>query len=201
MYKVGLTGGIGAGKSTAARIFEELGIPVYYADKEAKRLMEEDEELTAGIKNLFGKEVYEDGRLNRTLLSEKVFNDPPQLALLNKLVHPVTIRDGQLWMQKQKSPYAIKEAALIFESGGHGELDRIIGVHAPKLLCIQRAMKRDRMSREKVIERMQHQMDPSIKMKLCDEVLNNDEMTLLVPQVLGLHEKLMQLAIQKNGHG
>lgn len=194
MYKIGLTGGIGAGKSTVARIFEILGVPVYNADAEAKKLMEEDPELTAGISLHFGNNIYANGKLNRALLAEKVFNNKEKLDLLNQLVHPATMRHSKAWMKEQHGPYAIKEAALLFESGSHADLDRIIGVFAPVSLRIHRSMKRDQASREKVMERMHHQLDDAIKMKLCDDMLFNDEQQLLIPQVIMLHEKLIRLA-------
>src|SRR6478735_7399270 len=132
MLKIGLTGGIGSGKSTVAKIFEQLGVPVYYADTEAKRIMNEDPILTAELILHFGKEVFVDGKLNRKYLSSLVFNDKKKLDLLNSLVHPATIRNSEQWMQQQQSPYAIKEAALIFESGSQDQLDYVIGVSAPE---------------------------------------------------------------------
>lgn len=200
MYKVGLTGGIGAGKSTVARIFEILGIPVYYADKEAKRLMEEDENLVSKIKYHFGEEVYEKGKLQRKLLSDKVFTEKEKLILLNEIVHPVTLRDGRTWMEKQQSIYVIKEAALIFESGSQSEFDIIIGVHAPVSVRIHRILKRENTTRDKVIDRIKYQLDESIKMKLCNDILINDEQHLLIPQVLRLHEKLISMATEKLSH-
>lgn len=196
MLRIGLTGGIGSGKSTVARIFEVLGIPVYYADVEAKRLMESDPDLIAGIEKLFGKEAYIDGVLNRSHIAAKMFADRSLTESMNNLVHPVTITDGEAWMKKQQSPYAIKEAALIFESGTQQYLDYIIGVSAPPTLRLHRAMKRDGSSREKVMARMAQQMDESIKLKLCDFVVFNNEQQPLIPQVLALHEKF--LALSKN---
>src|ERR1043165_3634636 len=131
MMNIGLTGGIGSGKTTVAKIFELLGIPVYYADDSAKRIMSEDEDLKTAIQNQFGKEAYQNGELNRAYLSAKVFSDPSQLEVLNSIVHPATIRDAAKWMARQKTPYTIKEAALIFESGSAEQLDYVIGVYAP----------------------------------------------------------------------
>lgn len=194
MLKIGLTGGIGSGKSTVAKIFELLGIPVYYADDAAKKLMNEDEELKTAIQKQFGKEAYINGKLNREFLATTVFNDEAQLALLNAIVHPATIRDAQNWMQQQTAPYTIKEAALIFESGSGENLDYIIGVYAPAALRIKRTMDRSNISREAVLQRMSKQIDENIKMKLCDFVLVNDEQQMLIPQVLQLHEKLCNLS-------
>ena len=191
VLRVGLTGGIGSGKSTVAKIFEVLGIPVYYADAAAKRLMNEDEELKKNIIEQFGKESYTEGKLNRSYIASLVFADKDKLELLNALTHPATIRDANAWMQRQTSPYAIKEAALIFESGSAENLDHVIGVYAPTPLRIQRIMQRDNTTREEVLQRMNRQIDEDIKMKLCDSVIINDEQQLLIPQVLQLHEKLL----------
>ena len=194
MLKIGITGGIGSGKSTVAKIFEVLGIPVYYADDAAKRLMNEDEALKQKIKEQFGEAAYKDGELDRKYLGSLVFNAPEKLAVLNKLTHPATIADAEQWMKKQTTHYAIKEAALIFESGAQEHLDYVIGVTAPAPLRILRTMQRDGISREEVIARMDKQMDESVKMKLCDFVLENNEQEMLLPQVLKLHEKLLLLS-------
>jgi dephospho-CoA kinase len=196
MLKVGLTGGIGAGKSTVAHIFEVLGIPVYHADQEAKRLMQTNPALIEKIRMAFSDKAYADGILDRKFLSSVVFNDKEQLELLNSIVHPFTIQDGKDWMKKQTSPYAIKEAALIFESGSQGEFDSIIGVFSPTTLRIHRTIQRDQVEREKVLHRMEKQLDESIKMKLCDHVLINNEQSLLIPQVIDLHQKMMILSTE-----
>ncbi len=194
MLRVGLTGGIGSGKSTVARIFEILGIPVYYADTEAKRLMEADPALREAIMSLFGPEAYMDGTLNRPHIAAKMFADRSLTEAMNDLVHPATITDGEIWMKKQQSPYAIKEAALIFESGTQQFLDKVIGVSAPPTLRLHRAMKRDGSTREKVMARMAQQMDEDIKMKLCDFIIVNDEQHPLINQVLQLHETLLEIS-------
>jgi dephospho-CoA kinase len=191
MLRIGLTGGIGSGKSTVAKVFETLGVPVYYADEAAKRLMNEDEILKEKIQQHFGKEVYIDGKLNRTYLSSIVFNDSKKIEQLNALVHPVTIQDAIDWMQQQTTPYTIKEAALIFESGSQAGLDKVIGVYAPAPLRILRVMKRDNISREDVLSKMNKQIDEEMKMRLCDYVITNDEQELVLPQVLELHKKFL----------
>ena len=193
MLKIGLTGGIGSGKSTVSKIFEQLGVPVYYADTAAKRIMNEDPILGAQLIEHFGPEVYLDGVLNRSLVASIVFNDKQQLAILNSLVHPATIRDSEAWMKMQTTPYAIKEAALIFESGSQDQLNYVIGVSAPETLRIQRAMQRDNLSREAVKERIQNQLSESIKMRLCNFVILNDEQHLVIPQVIELDKKLRGL--------
>ena len=197
MLKIGITGGIGSGKTTVAKVFEVLGVPVYYADDAAKRLMNEDEELKDKIKKTFGEDAYTEGKLDRKFLSAIVFNNPEKLALLNALVHPATLKDADRWMQKQITPFSLKEAALIFESGAQEHLDYVIGVTAPVPLRIQRTMERDGITREEVIARMDKQMDETIKMKLCDFVLQNNEQEMLFPQVIKLHEKLLTLSQNK----
>ena len=192
--KVGLTGGIGSGKSMVARIFEVLGIPVYYADEAARQLQNNDPELKRGIIGLFGPQAYREGKLDRKYISGLVFLNKEKLDQLNALVHPATIHDAGRWMKQQTAPYAIKEAALIFESGSQRDLDYVIGVTAPESLRIKRTMQRDSISAEEVIKRMENQMQDRIKMRLCDFVIHNDEHQLLIPQVLGIHEKLMTLA-------
>lgn len=192
MLRIGLTGGIGSGKSTVAQIFEVLGIPVYYADKEARRIMNADPELKKKIIKNFGEESYTYGELNRGYISSIIFNDNGKLDLLNSLVHPETIKDSESWMTKQTTPYAIHEAALIFEAGVAERLDYVIGVSAPFPLRLKRAMERNNVPREEVINRMNKQIEEEIKMKLCDFVIINDEHEMVIPQVLKLHDKLLQ---------
>lgn len=194
MLKIGLTGGIGSGKSTVAKVFESLGVPVYKADDEAKKLMATDPQLINLIKKHFSEEVYKEGKLDKAYLASIVFNNKEKLNLLNSLVHPFTIEDGKSWMKRQQTSYAIKEAALIFESGSQGEFDLIVGVYAPETLRIHRTIHRDKTDKELVRLRMQNQIKEEIKMKLCDEVLINNEQELLVPQIIALHEKLLAKA-------
>lgn len=198
MLKIGLTGGIGSGKTTVAKIFETLGVPVYYADDVAKQLMQEDNVLKQSIINIFGKDSYTtDGKLNRLHLSSIVFSNPHQLERLNAIVHPATIQHAEQWMQQQQAPYVIKEAALIFESGSQSTLDYVIGVYAPQALRIQRTIKRDNIDKDKVLQRMQNQIDENIKMRLCDRVIQNDDQHSLMQQVLMVHETLMPFLCMK----
>ncbi|GAA0552191.1 dephospho-CoA kinase [Chitinophaga japonensis] len=191
MLKIGITGGIGSGKSTVCRIFELLGIPVYYADAMAKEIMNRDPELKAQIKQHFGEDIYDSqGLLDRQRLGGIVFRDQARLQLLNSLVHPATIRDSEQWAARQQAPYVLKEAALLFESEAFHYLDKVIGVSAPQPLRLLRVMQRDQASREEVLARMHKQMDETIKMRLCDYVIYNDEQQMVIPQVLALHEKL-----------
>jgi dephospho-CoA kinase len=192
MLKIGLTGGIGSGKTTVAHIFEVLGIPVFYADDAAKRLMNEDENLKQQIIGHFGEESYVDGKLNRSYLSDIVFSDAEKTKLINSIIHPATIANAELWMNKQIAPYAIKEAALIFEAAAEKYLDLVIGVQTPLHLRIQRVMQRDNITEEAVQTRMQKQMNEDEKMSRCNFVIVNDEKELLIPQVVRLHEKLLE---------
>ena len=198
LLKAGLTGGIGSGKSTVARIFGLLDIPVYDADTAAKTIMNEDEALKASIISHFGEDTYTGGALNRSYLASVVFKDEKKLALLNALVHPAVIHAAGQWMQRQNAPYVVKEAALIFESGSQEELDLVIGVYAPKPLRIQRTMERDKISREAVLKRMNTQVNEELKMRLCDFVLHNNEQRLLIPQVIALHEQLLLLSNKRS---
>lgn len=194
MVKIGLTGGIGSGKTTVAKIFELLGVPVYYADDAARRIMNEDEELKAAIQNQFGVGSYKNGELDRDYLAKKVFNDSSQLEILNSLVHPATLRDADKWTQQQQTPYTIKEAALIFESGAAEKLDYIIGVSAPMELRIKRTMERNNISYDEVVKRISNQLDEKIKLKLCDFIVQNDERQLLIPQVIEIHQRLIKIS-------
>lgn len=198
MLKIGLTGGIGSGKTTVAKVLEVLGVPVYYADEAAKELMHSNELLKQQLILHFGKETYfEDGQLNRKHLSSIVFNNKEKLELLNNLVHPATIADAKEWFNKQHSPYVVKEAALLFESGTAEGLDYIIGVTAPAALRIKRVMDRDDVTADEVKRRMANQVDEALKMKLCDFVLHNNEQELLLPQVLALHKELIKRSTEK----
>ncbi len=194
MLKIGLTGGIGSGKTTVAKIFELLNVPVYYADDASKRLYHTDKELIGNIKKHFGEEIYSNEQLNRSKLAAIVFNDPQKLKLLNSLVHPPTIRDAEEWMQKQTASYAIKEAALLFESGSASAMDYVIGVKAPAHYRMQRVMERDGLTKDEITSRSNKQIDEDIKMSLCDFVIYNNEMKLVIRQVLALHEKIKVLS-------
>lgn len=194
--KIGLTGGIGSGKTTVARIFELLQVPVYYADDASKRLYQTDPQLMADLKEAFGEDIYSNGQLNRSKLAGIVFGDKAKLEHLNSLVHPPTIRDAEQWFLKQTAPYVIKEAALLFESGSVQGLDFVIGVYAPVHLRTKRVMERDGITKEEVAKRMQKQLAETLKMKLCDFVITNDEQALVIPQVISLHQKLLERAAE-----
>ena len=182
MIKVGITGGIGSGKSTVAKIFSSLGIPVFDADKVAKEILLRDTIKKEIIKN-FGTESYQNEMLNRAHIAAIVFNDKEKLALLNSITHPATIKEAHEWFAKQSAPYAIKEAALIFESGSQKNLDYVIGVFADEKTRTQRVMMRDNITEAQVKERISKQMNEEEKMKLCDFIIMNDESKSIIQQV------------------
>lgn len=194
MFKAGITGGIGSGKTVVANLFRLLGIPVYDADSSAKRLMQEDPELQKQIIDLFGDESYKDGQLNTAYLSAAVFTSSEKLDQLNNIVHPATIKAANDWFAKQNAPYILKEAALLFESGSAKDLDFIIGVSAPAALRIKRVMDRNKITAEEVKKRMKNQIDETIKMRLCNSVIINDDLHLVIPQVIALHEQILKRA-------
>jgi len=199
LLKVGITGGIGSGKTTVCRMFEQLGVPVYYADERAKAIMAEDKIVIKKIIALFGPEAYQrDGRLNRAYIASVVFHDKKKLGALNAIVHPAVFEDGERWHAMQAGvPFTLKEAALLFESGGNKLLDQIITVSAPEDLRIQRVMERDGVSKEAVLARMKNQMSDDEKSRLADFVILNDGQHSLVRQVWQIHQELLVLASKK----
>ena len=193
MQKIGITGNIGSGKTTVCRIFEALGIPVYYADARAKRLMVENVELRAGIEVLFGAESYRsDGSLHRAHIAQRAFADKSLLSQLNALVHPAVRADAERWHRLQTAPYTLHEAALTYETGGDQRLDRVIVVAAPEALRLARVVDRDGANETEVRARMQHQMPEDEKVARADFVVQNDGRRLLIPQVLDIHRMLTQ---------
>lgn len=193
---IGLTGGIGSGKSVVAKVFATLGIPVFNADEEAKYIMQNSPEIKAKLIAQFGPAIYNESGLQKEALAQLVFNDPFQLQLLNAIVHPITIQAAKDWAVKQISPYVIKEAALIFESGSSAGLFKVIGVTAPLSLRTHRVMQRDSITKEQVEARMRNQISDTIKMRLCDYVIHNDNQQMVIPQVLEI-DKAIRLAIQE----
>lgn len=194
MIKVGLTGGIGSGKTMVAKVFEHLGIPIYHADDRAKLLYTTDPQLKKDVLELLGTEAYVDGRLNRPWIAEKVFNDSTLLEQLNRLVHPAVGRDFYNWLEAQTSPYIIKEAAILFESGAHLALDEVILVSAPSEVRLQRVMKRDGLSAAEVRQRMAKQWNEEQRRQNSQHEIINDGHHLVLPQILTLHEDLIRRA-------
>ncbi|MCU0345422.1 MAG: dephospho-CoA kinase [Saprospiraceae bacterium] len=193
--RVGITGGIGSGKTTACRVFEQLGIPVYYSDERAKHLMVTSKPLVRKIKALFGEEAYHpDGSLDRKLIASLVFQNGSLLEKLNAVVHPAVLTDGDKWHHRQtKAPYTLKESAILFEIGSQGFYDKTIVVFAPKAIRVQRVMQRDGLSAAAVEARMDKQMADEDKMQLADYVIVNDGVNLILPQVIEIHRQLLAL--------
>jgi dephospho-CoA kinase len=191
--KVGITGGIGSGKTTICRIFETLGIPIYYADDRAKALMTEDINIVEAVKKLFGEAAYlENGELNRPHISEIAFSNPLKLNELNAIVHPAVRLDGERWHNAQVgAPYTLKEAALHFESGGYKLMDKMICVVAPLETRIDRVILRGPLNRAEIVARMSKQLPDEDKIKLSNFVINNDGLTAIIPQVLAIHKALI----------
>ncbi len=192
--RIGITGGIGSGKSLVCKIFALLGAPTYDADSRARSLMTEDQVLADQIKKRFGDQSYlADGTLNRQYLSKEVFNDPGKLTELNKMVHPRVALDSEKWINENAhSPYIVKEAALLFEAGAYKALDKIIVVSAPETLRVQRVINRDKTrTPEEVLKIIRNQLSEEEKISRADFVITNDETQLIIPQVLKLHERFI----------
>lgn len=194
MLKIGLTGGIGSGKTIVSRIFKHLSVPIYEADSEAKRLMNSSEKLKSDIVSLLGDKAYVNGDLNNSYVASLVFNDPQKLHDLNKIVHPAVREDFNQWTGKHHQyPYVIQEAAILFESGHYTFFDKIVFVIASRELRIKRVMQRDSVEREDVLKRMKMQLPEEDKMKLSDYIIVNNIGDLILPQVLNLHDKFISL--------
>jgi len=193
MLKVGITGGIGSGKTTVCMVFETLGIPVYYADKQAKLLMNNNTKLKSSIAEYFGKDIYSNDELNRRKLAEIVFNNKTALEKLNSLVHPAVAHDFECWLSKQKSHYVLEEAAIIFESNITHRFDKIILVTAPDQIRIERVCFRDSITPETVRERMNNQWSDDKKIALADYIIYNDNIRLLTHQILDIHKQLLNV--------
>ncbi len=195
MLKVGITGGIGSGKTTVCKIFEVLGVPVYYADDRAKEIINNDSEIKQQIRNLLGESVYfHDGTLDRKRVASIVFNFPELLEQYNAIVHPAVIEDAKKWLRKnQHHDYVIKEAALLYEAETYKDLDYIICVSAPEHVRIERIMQRDQLTEDEIRMRMNNQLPEEEKINRSDFVIYNNGDTPLIPQVMEIHEKLIQL--------
>ena len=190
MLKVGLTGGIGSGKTTVAEIFYSFGIPVYNSDERAKYLMENDPSLRVTIIEYFGEESYRSEGLNRLYLSKEVFSDKSKLQKLNSLVHPVVSKDFAGWCKNQSAPFVVKEAAILIESGAYKGLDKIIIVTASENTRMDRVMDRDDVKASEVRDRINNQMVDSERLKYADFIIDNDGRQMLIPQVKEVFNRL-----------
>lgn len=194
MKVLGLTGGIGSGKTTVAGFFRELGIPVYIADEEAKKLMLIDEKVKASIIQFFGEEAYKEGVPDRKFIAAKVFGDSEKLEHLNGIIHPAVARHFEAWKQNQMTPYVVYEAAILFEKGGYHKCDFTLLVTAPYERRIERLQERDNSSLEDIEARMSHQWSDEKKARLADFVIENKELSHTRQAVRKLHETLLQSA-------
>lgn len=194
MKVIGLTGGIGSGKSTVARMFQELGVPVYIADDEAKKLMNEDKEVRTKIIKLFGDEAYNGSGLNRKFIASKVFDDKELLEKLNSVVHPAVAKHFEKWKVQQKAQYVIYEAAILFEKGGYKKCDYNILVTAPVNLRIERILLRDKVTVEEIQARMNNQWPDEKKEKMADVVLRNIDLSETKKDVLQIHKTFLKSA-------
>lgn len=195
MKIVGLTGGIGSGKTTVANFFKELKVPVYIADEEAKKLMNNSKVLIRKIKYLFGEEAYINNELNRPFIASKIFNDKSILEEMNSIVHPKVEKHFRKWLSKQDNPYVIKEAAILFENGSYKNYDFIISVIAHKEIRIGRLLNRDKNTTiEKIGAIMDNQWDDEDRIKLSDFVIYNNELIKTKKQVLSIHQKILKLS-------
>lgn len=194
MLKIGITGGIGSGKSFVSDIFRVWGVPVYNADKEAKRLMNHDRDLKTALKVLLGQEAYyRNGRLNRKWVASKIFSDKALLKKMNAVVHPAVRNDFEHWAEFQQAPYVLEESAIIFEAGLEKFFDAVILVMADKNTRIQRVMKRDKMTKEEVEARIAHQSSDKVKKARADFIILNDGTKALLKQVIETHEAILKL--------
>ena len=198
MKKVGITGGIGSGKTTICQIFESLDIPIYYADIQAKRIMSSHASVKQQIKAVLGEEAYHaNGKLNRKFIASKIFSDKSLLLAINQIVHPAVQTDADRWTQQIRTdfnpPYIIREAALLVENGSYKSLDAIIVVTCPENIRIKRVMKRDRLSSEEVTKKIKSQMAESEKVKVADFVIVNDGIKPIIPQVWEIHKKISKI--------
>ena len=192
MINVGITGGIGSGKSTVCKIFETLKIPVYYADWHARILSNTHPDVVSGVTKLLGDSIYQSGKMDRKKVGEIVFNDKEKLNALNQIIHPVVAEHFEEWKEKHSDyPYILKEAAILFESGAYKQVDQIITVVAPVDLRIDRVVKRDGISREDVLSRINNQMKDEDKVKQSDYVIYCNDIDLVITQVLKIHHSLI----------
>lgn len=192
MKRIGLTGGIGSGKTTVARIFKLLDIPVYNSDEQARILTDSDPDIKTAILNQFGAEVFSsDGKLNRASLATIVFHNPDSLQSLNAIIHPAVAQDFEKWCSQQTAAFIIKEAAIIFEHQLEKHLDGVIVVEAPDELRIKRVMKRNSTTEAEVRARMQQQFPQENLVRMADWVIHNDEKQLLIPQVLHIYSQIL----------
>jgi dephospho-CoA kinase len=191
MKIIGLTGGIGSGKSTVLELFKILGVKTYSADESAKKLVNTDPYLINLIKSSFGENIYDKGQLNSKKLSDIVFEDKEKLKLLNSIIHPAVAKDFKLFLNSNNEDYIVKEAAIIFETKSENNYDKIILIQSPLEIRIERVINRDNISREEVMKRINNQLDENLIIDKCDYVITNENMEDLEDKVLSIHLDLI----------
>lgn len=187
---VGITGGIGSGKSVVAKILHEMGYPVYSSDERAKEIMHEDASIVEGLKQLFGEEAYVNRELNRAYIAAQIFNDESKRTAMNNLVHPAVRKDFKDWVERQNSPLVFQESALLFETGNYRSFDAVFLVSAPQEIRMKRVKERDHLSDEQVLSRFKAQMPEEEKKKLTNYVVDNSGNEFLIPQILKLIKEI-----------
>jgi len=192
---VGITGGIGSGKSTVARIFKSLGVPVYNSDIRSKELLDKNPELKSRLIEQFGEEIYISSGIDRKYFASIIFNDKKLLEISNSIIHPFVKKDYENWVSAQSFPYTIKESAILFETGIYKQLDKTVLVTAPENLRIKRVVERDKIPEKVVLERIKNQWEDKRKTPLADFIILNNETELLLPQVLKIHQALLKLGM------
>ncbi len=189
--KLGVTGGIGSGKTSVCKVFSVLGIPVFSADFVAREIMDKDRDVIRALNKIAGRDLYLNGDLDREGLARLIFNDQSLLGKVNSLVHPVVFERFNHWQMEQNAPYVIMEAAILFESGASKLVDRIVTVVAPVEERIERVVRSNRHTREQVMERIRNQMDDDLKIKQSDYIIHNSENDMIIPAILEIHDDLL----------
>ncbi len=192
VYKLGITGGIGSGKTSVCRVFNVLGIPFFSTDPEARKIMESDPEIIKRINSIAGKNLYTNGSLDRTALASIIFNNNSLLKKVNTLVHPLVFENFEKWQKEQDAPYVIMEAAILFESGASKLVDKVATVVAPLEERLDRVIQRNNLTREQILERIRNQMDDESRIKLSDYVIHNSENDMIIPAILKIHEDILK---------
>lgn len=191
MIKVGITGGIGSGKSLVCQVIETLGYPVYYADEKAKYLINTNKNIVSSLKNKFGNDIYTaDNIIDKERLAQFIFRNPENIKFVNQLVHPEVINDFLLWTEKQNSSIVFQEAALIIEAKVYIKLDYTVSVIAPEEIRIKRVIERDRITKEEIISRIKNQVTDEIRIEISDFIIYNDDKQLILPQILNILKQI-----------
>jgi dephospho-CoA kinase len=192
-FRLGVTGGIGSGKTSVCRVFSVLRVPVFSADKAANEIMENDAGIRRKLNLIAGTDLYKKGNLDRMTLASLIFNDRVILEKVNALVHPAVFNSFTVWTLKQESPYVIMEAAVLFESGGRRYVDKVATVIAPVEQRIERVIQRNRLTREQIMDRMKNQIDDQLGMSQSDFIISNAENDMIIPAVLRIHTEILNL--------